>query len=105
MDLCASCLAGVVERSMVSCEKAANARRMFDFMSLGGSFDTLTQVCSTLSGMILASGAPLIGSALKRHLKSLCADSAASSSFRSSRGIQSCIRCTLSRNTQPPSFA
>lgn len=50
----------------------------------------------------LTCGAPLIGSALKKHWKPGWADSAAISSLRSSLGIQPCIRCRLSRNTQPP---
>jgi hypothetical protein len=43
-----------------------------------------------------------MGSALKKQRKPGCADSAAVSSLRSRRGIQPCIRCRLSRNTQPP---
>ena len=72
------------------------------FRSEGGSLEILMHVCSTDSGTILANGAPLMGSALKKHRKSLCADSAAISSLRSSDGIHPCMRCTLSRNTHPP---
>mmetsp|Transcript_46012 Transcript_46012/g.147009 ORF Transcript_46012/g.147009 Transcript_46012/m.147009 type:complete len:285 (+) Transcript_46012:546-1400(+) len=104
MDLYASRFSGVEGRSKMSCEKAARERRRLDFISEGGSLEILMHVCRMLSGMILAKGAPLMGSALKKHRKSLCADSAAISSLRSSCGTQPCMRCTLSKNTQPPSL-
>jgi hypothetical protein len=62
-------LAEVEGRSHCSGVKAANARRMLDFMSEGGSLETLMQFCSTDSGMIIACGAPLMGSAEKKHLQ------------------------------------
>ena len=54
---------------------------------------TLMHVCSMDSGMMLAWGAPLMGSAEKKQRKSGCADSAAISSLRSRRGIQPCSVC------------
>lgn len=47
--------------------------------------------CRMDSGMIFAKGAPLMGSAEKKHRKSACAVSAAISSLRSNRGIQPCM--------------
>lgn len=42
----------------LSAEKAAKARRMLDFMSLGGSLLILMQFCRMLSGTILACMSP-----------------------------------------------
>jgi hypothetical protein len=47
-------LVAVLRRSSASGVKAANALRMLDFMSLGGSLDTLMHICRMDSGMILA---------------------------------------------------
>ena len=125
--LAASCCVhlSVAHLSHISGLNAANALRMLDLMSLGGSLEILMQVCRMDSGTILACrqkqgepyhtgsvitdgsnhtaqvlqssgvskltwGAPLIGSAEKKHLKSACAVSAATSSLRSRLGIQPC---------------
>mmetsp|Transcript_24996 Transcript_24996/g.41818 ORF Transcript_24996/g.41818 Transcript_24996/m.41818 type:complete len:317 (+) Transcript_24996:522-1472(+) len=100
--MCPVLFSGVLDRSNVASENGDNARRMLLFISDGGSFEILMHVWRILSGTILANGAPAMGSALKKHLKSLCAVSAAISSLRSNDGIQPCIRWQLSRNTHPP---
>ena len=89
----------VVERSKASCSGASAAHVALQVE--GGSLDILMHVCSTDSGTILANGAPLMGSALKKHRKSLCADSAAISSLRSAAG-STLHEVHVVQDTHPP---